>query len=114
MFEAQVYIHRRERLRSAIGSGLILLLGNDESPINSPGITYPFRQDSSFLYFFGLIKPGLSVLIDYRAVEKYRHFGGIRIEDDILVQKKGGHILGPPIPKTIADIEAIMSTDRND
>ncbi len=64
MFEPHVYLHRRERLRSVIESGLVLLLGNDESPINSPGITYPFRQDSSFLYFLGLNISGLVALMD--------------------------------------------------
>jgi Xaa-Pro aminopeptidase len=47
--------------------------------------------------------------IDYAAVEKYCNFGGIRIEDDILVEKSGGRILGPTIPKTIGDIEDILS-----
>ena len=64
MFPAEVYALRREALKSAVGSGLILLPGNDESPINCRGITYPFRQDSTFLYYFGLDLPGLDALID--------------------------------------------------
>jgi len=47
-----------------VDSGLILLLGNDESPINYAANTYPFRQDSTFLYFFGLDQPGLAAVID--------------------------------------------------
>ena len=64
MFESQVYIDRRNRLKQQIGSGLILLLGNGESPMNYPDNCYPFRQDSTFLYFFGLDTPALAALID--------------------------------------------------
>ncbi|MHC4569931.1 MAG: aminopeptidase P N-terminal domain-containing protein, partial [Planctomycetota bacterium] len=64
MFEPNVYIDRRRRLRSDIGSGLILFLGNELSPVNYPDNQYPLRQDSSFLYFFGLDDPGLAAVID--------------------------------------------------
>ena len=64
MFSADVYVERRKRLRTDIGSGLILLLGNEESPMNYTDNQYPFRQDSSFLYFFGLDCPGLAAVID--------------------------------------------------
>ncbi len=64
MFSADVYIVRRKRLRTDIGTGLILLLGNEESPMNFADNQYPFRQDSSFLYFFGLDCPGLAAVID--------------------------------------------------
>ncbi|MBS3818426.1 aminopeptidase P family protein [bacterium] len=64
MFKANIYTERREQLREKIKSGLILFLGNQESSMNYPGNTYPFRQDSSFLYFFGLDSPGLAGLID--------------------------------------------------
>jgi Xaa-Pro aminopeptidase len=64
MFAREIYIQRRERLRAQVQSGLILLLGNDESPMNYAANTYPFRQDSTFLYFFGLDQPGLVAVID--------------------------------------------------
>jgi len=64
MFSADVYIERRKRLRSDVQTGLILLLGNEESPMNYTDNQYPFRQDSSFLYFFGLDYPGLAAVID--------------------------------------------------
>ncbi len=53
-----------QRLKTRIDSGLILLPGNDESPMNYAANTYPFRQDSTFLYFFGLDQPGLAAVID--------------------------------------------------
>ena len=64
MFANSVYIERRKRLKDDLGSGIILLVGNSESPMNYAGNSYPFRQDSSFLYFLGLDKPGLAALID--------------------------------------------------
>jgi Xaa-Pro aminopeptidase len=64
MFSAETYIARRKRLRADVGSGIILLLGNEEAPMNYADNQYPFRQDSSFLYFFGLDCPGLAAVID--------------------------------------------------
>lgn len=64
MFDQSVYRSRRDELRSLVGSGLTLFLGNDESPMNYADNTYRFRQDSSFLYYFGLDSPGLTALID--------------------------------------------------
>jgi Xaa-Pro aminopeptidase len=55
---------RREKLLGKINSGLILMLGNDEIPMNYSGNTYRFRQDSSFLYYFGLDMPGMAAVID--------------------------------------------------
>jgi Xaa-Pro aminopeptidase len=43
--------------------------------------------------------------IDYTRVERFRDFGGVRTEDDVLVTDRGCRVLGPPIPKTIADVE---------
>jgi Xaa-Pro aminopeptidase len=64
MFATETYIERRRCLRTDVKSGLILLPGNDESPMNYPDNPYHFRQDSSFLYFFGLDCPGLAGVID--------------------------------------------------
>ncbi len=64
MFSKEVYQQRRDRLKKEVGNGLIVLLGNQESSINFKHNTYAFRQDSSFLYFFGIDRPGLCGLID--------------------------------------------------
>jgi Xaa-Pro aminopeptidase len=64
VFPKSVYVQRRARLREQVDSGLLLFLGNALSPINYDDNCYPFRQDSSFLYFFGLDEPGLAALID--------------------------------------------------
>jgi Xaa-Pro aminopeptidase len=49
--------------------------------------------------------------INYEKVNTYRDFGGIRIEDNLLVTEGGGRVLGKPIPKTVADVEAITATE---
>jgi Xaa-Pro aminopeptidase len=64
MFDATTYVERRKRLSHDIGSGLILFTGNAEAPMNYLDNQYPFRQDSSFLYFWGLDTPGLAAIID--------------------------------------------------
>lgn len=50
-----------------------------------------------------------SEFIDYDAVEEYRGFGGVRIEDDVLCTDTGARVLGPGIPKTVEEIERAMA-----
>ncbi len=64
MFSADTYRQRRAALRKAVGSGVLLFLGNDESGMNYEDNTYDYRQDSSFLYFFGQPYAGLNAIID--------------------------------------------------
>ena len=64
LFSKNTYTERRARLRQLVGHGLIVLMGNNESPMNYPANAYKFRQDSSFLYFFGQHRDGLVGVID--------------------------------------------------
>lgn len=64
MFSANTYQTRRARLKKDLKSGLLLFMGNNEIGMNYAGNTYHFRQDSNFLYFFGIDKPGLAAVID--------------------------------------------------
>lgn len=64
MFNKDTYIARRAKLKETVGSGLLLFLGNDECGMNYADNTYHFRQDSTFLYFFGLAQAGLNAIID--------------------------------------------------
>lgn len=65
MFDKQTYVNRRAKLRSLVKDGIIILFGNNESPCNYPSNGYyPFRQDSSFLYYFGQNRDGLVGVID--------------------------------------------------
>lgn len=64
MFAKETYVQRRARLKKTIGSGVLLFLGNDEQGLNYEDNTFRYRQDSTFLYYFGLSFAGLSALID--------------------------------------------------
>ncbi len=64
MFSKETYINRRADLKKRVGSGVLLFLGNNEVGCNYADNTYPFRQDSSFLYYFGLPYAGLNAIID--------------------------------------------------
>lgn len=65
MFSKETYVRRRAELKKLVKSGIIILFGNNDSPANFPANSYyPFRQDSSFLYYFGLRRDGLVGVID--------------------------------------------------
>jgi Xaa-Pro aminopeptidase len=83
MFDARVYQERRKRLKAQLGSGLVLFPGNDESPINYAANAYHFRQDSSFLYFFGLDQPGWVGLVDVDGDRDLLFGDDISLEDII-------------------------------
>lgn len=65
MYSKETYVSRRAELKKLVKSGVIILFGNNNSPANFPNNGYhPFRQDSSFLYYFGLNRDGLVGVID--------------------------------------------------
>lgn len=71
MFPKKTYILRREILKKQFHSGKLLFIGNDECGINYEDNTYFYRQDSTFLYYFGISKPNLVALIDIDEDEDY-------------------------------------------
>ena len=83
LFPKEKYINRRQNLKSKISSGIILLPGNHRSPINYKGNVYRFRQDSNFLYFFGLDSEGLAGVIDVDSGEEII-FGPVFTMDDLI------------------------------
>ena len=83
MFDSIIYERRRQALRNKVQSGIILLLGNNEAPANYPDNCYKYRQDSSFLYFFGQSHPGYAGVLDIEAGEDI-FFGNDVDMDDII------------------------------
>ena len=83
MFKAEVYSNRRNQLRKHLSSGVALFPANNESPMNYADNTYHYRQDSTFLYFFGIDQPGLAGIIDFESGEDYL-FGDDLSLDDII------------------------------
>ena len=83
MFSAGTYAERRARLAEAVGSGVLVFLGNGESPMNYADNTYPFRQDSTWLYYFGIDHAGLAALVDIDG-QRTTVFGNDLTLDDIV------------------------------
>lgn len=81
LFSKSTYVERRNELKKLVGSGLIVLFGNNDSPANYPSNAYKFRQDSSFLYYFGLHRNGLVGVIDVDNDREYLVGDEIDIED---------------------------------
>jgi Xaa-Pro aminopeptidase len=92
MFDAAVYRGRREALRAGLAargeaSGLVLFLGNRESPMNYEANAYRFRQDSSFLYFFGVPHPNLAAAIDLATGDTTIFGDDVSVEDIVWTGK---------------------------
>ena len=81
LFDKNTYVERRRLLKERIGSGIILLMGNNDAPANYPSNVYRFRQDSSFLYFYGLHREGLAGIIDVDNNQEYLVGNDIDIDD---------------------------------
>lgn len=88
MFNKKTYLDRRNKLKEIIKSGIILLAGNEKSPIEAFAHTYPFRQDSSFLYYSGINKiPSLFLLIDIDNDKEILFGNDVSLEDQIWTGK---------------------------
>lgn len=83
MFAKETYINRRAALKKSVGSGIMLFFGNEECGMSYEDNTYHFKQDSSFLYFFGLNYAGLAAVIDIDE-DKEIIFGNELTIDDIV------------------------------
>jgi Xaa-Pro aminopeptidase len=83
MFKSEVYAKRRAGLHKIMKSGLALFTGNVDAPMNYPANQYHFRQDSDFLYFFGLDLPGFAGLMDFDTGKDWI-FGNDVDMDDII------------------------------
>ena len=83
MFKKETYMARREQLRKDVGHGLIIIPGNHEAPCNYKDNTYWFRQDSTFLYFFGLQREDMVGVLDCETGKDYIYANDYDIDDII-------------------------------
>lgn len=83
MFKKEIYTKRRNALCEKLGSGLVLLPGNSDSPMNYPENMYLFRQNSHFIYFAGIDIPDLFVAIDVDTRETILFADELTINDII-------------------------------
>lgn len=88
MFPQQTYISRRNKLKKDTGKGVLLFLGNNESPMNYADNTYHFRQDSNFLYFFGVSHPNLAAIIDCDTGKEVVYGDDYTIDDIVWMGKQ--------------------------
>ena len=95
-------------------SGILLFLGNEESPMNYADNTYHFRQDSTFLYYFGINSPGLAVVFDLDAGQTIL-FGDEMSMDDIVwmgrqktLQEKASEV-GLEALQPVASLASLLS-----
>ena len=105
MFDASTYIARRDRLAADLGSGVVLLLGNSETPMNYADNQYPFRQDGSFRYFLGLDRPDLAALIDADARETVVYGDELTIDDIVWMGPQ------PTIAGSIQSVRSLPSKE---
>ncbi|MDE7102962.1 MAG: aminopeptidase P family protein [Bacteroidales bacterium] len=83
MFDKKTYMARRAQLKKDVKSGLIVFPANEEASANYAANTYPFRQDSNFLYFFGLQEPGMVGVIDVDADQDWLYADDLTMDDII-------------------------------
>ena len=113
MFKAQTYLSRRHNLRKRIDSGIALFMGNDESPMNYADNTYHFRQDSSFLYYFGLNTAGLTGIVDVDEGKDYIFGNDLTVEDFVWMGyqpslKEQAQKVGIENTRSIPDLEKFL------
>jgi len=83
IFDSSVYQARRAKLKEAISTGVAVFLGNQELPMNYTSNTFPFRQDSTFLYFFGHSIPHIAAIIDFEEGKEILFGDNFDIDDII-------------------------------
>jgi Xaa-Pro aminopeptidase len=113
MFDAKTYAKRRDLLRKKVGSGLVLFLGNEESPMNYADNAYAFRQDATFLYYFGLDTPGLAAVVDVDEKKDILFGSDVDITDIIWMgalptMKERGALVGVKETAPVSGLEAVL------
>ena len=85
MFEKEVYIARRKALleRLAGEKGVAVFLGNVDAPAQYKDNCYKWRQDSNWLYFFGIDEPRFAATIDLESGEETIYADDFSIDDII-------------------------------
>ena len=115
MFQPAIYRQRREDLCASMGSGILLFIGHDSVPVNAPDNVYPFRQDSSFLYYFGHNLPGLAGIID-AASGKHLLFGPTIDPEEVIwtgpkpSMERLAHDIGADEGRDMGTLAAYMET----
>lgn len=121
MYSANIYIKRREQLKKKIKSGVLLFPGNSDAPMNYKDNIYPFRQDSTFLYYFGIDHPDFTAVIDIDEDKEIIFANDLSVDDIVWtgpqkttsqLAKKVGVKNTAPVNKLITVIKKAISGNR--
>lgn len=117
MFSKEIYKSRRSTLASKVKSGILLFLGNSDAAINYAGNQYRYRQDSTFLYYFGLNDPDLAAIIDTDTGEEIIFGNDVELDDIVwmgpqpLIKDKASSVgVGKSLP--LASLEQYLSSAK--
>ena len=87
MFAPEVYMNRRRSLLEKMAAmtqegarGIAVFLGNVDAPTNYRGNDYKFRQDSNFLYFWGIDEPCFAAVLDLDSADECLYGNDVDIE----------------------------------
>ena len=114
MFAKEIYLQRRRRLCEKVGRGLILLPGNVEMPMSYEGNSFDFRQDSTFLYYFGLDAPSLAGVLDAETGESMLFGNDPSLEDLIWTGpqptlRESAAAAGVGDTRPLSDLQAVIA-----
>ena len=113
MFSRNIYVARRHRLIKSVGDGILLFLGNSEAPSNYSDNQYIFRQDSTWLYYFGIDQPDMAAVIDVESGQETIFGNDVDIDDIIwmgpqpLVSSRAEEV-GVANTAPLADLEKVV------
>ena len=113
MFSRNIYVARRQRLIKSVGDGILLFLGNSEAPSNYSDNQYIFRQDSTWLYYFGIDQPDMAAVIDVESGQETIFGNDVDIDDIIwmgpqpLVSSRAEEV-GVANTAPLADLEKVV------
>ena len=113
MFSRNIYVARRHRLIKSVGDGILLFLGNSEAPSNYSDNQYIFRQDSTWLYYFGIDQPDMAAVIDVESGQETIFGNDVDIDDIIwmgpqpLVSSRAEEV-GVANTAPLADLERVV------
>lgn len=111
MFPKEIYINRRKELKSKLNKGIGFFPGNTDVPFNYGANIYRFRQDSSFLYYFGIDKPNLNAVIDFESGKEII-FGNEITHEDIIWMGSQPELAGTAQKAGVNEIRPLYKLDE--
>ena len=118
MFDSIVYVNRRrgllEQMASRGAHGVAVFLGNVDAATNYRGNDYKFRQDSSFLYYWGIDEPWFAAILDLDTAQECLYGNDVDMDDIIwmgpqpTVASKGA-LIGCETTRPLAEFDKAVS-----